>query len=66
MTKLEDKLPNVQNNITIIEDKIHMLQTDKSIKELTKFLHFDADTHSEFLSSPIDLVERKMFPIPNY
>lgn len=66
MSRLESKLPDIQNGISTINKKISSLQNNKDLQQLNESLSFDPVSHSQFIANPVYLEEKKLFPIPNY
>lgn len=64
--EIKDEFPTVRQNLHSNIEKLNSLNDDDKINEVIKLLKKNAKDESEFLSSPIDLKEDKIYPIPNY
>jgi putative membrane protein len=59
-------LPGFIVKIRSAADKIRKYESSVNINELIQFLKHDPQKESNFLSSPVLLKTKKIFPIPNY
>ena len=62
----QDKLPNLQASISTIDHQLQKLKNTWKIDDLISLATLDPGRFSDFISTPVDLVENKLFPIPNY
>ncbi|WP_026672635.1 YhgE/Pip domain-containing protein [Alkalihalobacterium bogoriense] len=60
------QLPEMEENIGDAADRIREIEKDDRINQIITALRNDLDEESEFFSSPVDLIEDELFPIPNY
>ncbi|MFW2488031.1 YhgE/Pip family protein [Clostridium chromiireducens] len=63
---IKDKFPQAQETIHSNVEKFKNLNNDQKFNELTDFLHKNTKDVSDFLANPIELVQNRVFPIPNY
>ncbi|MFP5106129.1 YhgE/Pip family protein [Neobacillus sp. C211] len=59
-------LPGFETKIRSAADKIRKFEGSVNINDLIQFLKHDPQKESNFLSSPILLKTKRLFPIPNY
>ena len=59
-------LPGFIVEIRGAADKIRKYESSVNINDLIQFLKHDPQTESSFLSSPVQLKTKRLFPIPNY
>ncbi|MEH7443710.1 YhgE/Pip domain-containing protein [Bacillus sp. JJ1122] len=59
-------LPGFKTDIHKAADKIRSLNRNVNMKDLIEFLTHDPEKESNFLSKPIVLHTKRIFPIPNY
>ncbi|WP_042461518.1 YhgE/Pip domain-containing protein [Neobacillus dielmonensis] len=62
----KNDLPGFENEIRTAADKIRKFNQSVNIHDLIEFLMHDPGKESNFLSSPIQLKTKRIFPIPNY
>lgn len=66
---LKDVNDNMDDAISLIKttaDKVRNLNKDEQLKELFKLLKANAKKESDFLSSPVEIVDKRIYPVPNY
>ncbi len=61
-----DQLPETERLVNEMADRIRIIEENDYLDELIMLLRNDLDQESEFFASPVQLLEEKMFPIPNY
>ncbi len=66
LKELKDKFPKIQQDIHSNSEKLKGLSDDERFNEIIKLLKKDAKKESDFLASPIDLKQNRVYPIPNY
>jgi putative membrane protein len=66
LKELKDKFPKIQQDIHSNSEKLKGLSDDERFNEIIKLLKRDAKKESDFLASPIDLKQNRIYPIPNY
>lgn len=59
-------LPGFKVKIRSAADKIRKYESSVNINDLIQFLKHDPQKESNFLSSPVLLKTKRLFPIPNY
>jgi len=63
---IKDKFPKAQQDLHSNVAKLKGFTDDKKLNELIVMLKKDGQKESDFLSSPIDLIQNRVYPIPNY
>ncbi|WP_459480114.1 YhgE/Pip family protein [Clostridium saccharoperbutylacetonicum] len=63
---IKDKFPLIEENIHANTEKLKNLNDDEKFNELATFLQKNIKNVSSFLADPIELVQNRVFPIPNY
>ncbi|MBU3173245.1 YhgE/Pip domain-containing protein [Clostridium estertheticum] len=66
LKEIKDKFPGLQKDIHSNAQKLKKLTDDEKINELIKILKRDGKKESDFLANPIELVQNRVYPIPNY
>ncbi|ULT59050.1 YhgE/Pip domain-containing protein [Neobacillus drentensis] len=59
-------LPGFEAQIRSTADKLRRLKGSVNVNDLIQFLKHDPQAESSFLSSPVLLKTKRIFPIPNY
>ena len=59
-------LPSFEAQIRSTADKLRRLKGSVNVNDLIQFLKHDPQAESSFLSSPVLLKTKRIFPIPNY
>ncbi|MBO0961877.1 YhgE/Pip domain-containing protein [Neobacillus sp. MM2021_6] len=59
-------LPGFETQIRNAADKIRKFEGSVNVNELIQFLKHDPQKEGDFLSSPVLLETKRIFPIPNY
>jgi len=59
-------LPGFEAKIRSAADKIRRFESSVNVNDLIQFLKHDPKKESSFLSSPVLLETKRIFPIPNY
>ncbi|RUT29836.1 YhgE/Pip domain-containing protein [Paenibacillus zeisoli] len=63
---VQERLPQVENQVKAIGDRLRALEKEGRLEDLIKLLELNYEKESEFFSEPVILAESKLFPIPNY
>lgn len=63
---IKDKFPQIEESIHANAEKLKNLNDDEKFNELATFLQKNTKNVSSFLADPIELVQNRVFPIPNY
>lgn len=63
---LKDKLPEIRPTLHKVADKTRELQSTGKLDELIDLLINDPDVIKSFISTPVELTESKVYPVPNY
>lgn len=59
-------LPGFEEKVRSAADKIRQFESSVNMYDLIQFLKHDPEKESSFLSNPILLKTKRLFPIPNY
>ena len=62
----QDKLPKFQASVSTIDHQLQKLKNTGKIDELISLATLDPGRFSDFISDPVNLVENRIFAIPNY
>ncbi|MDR3596152.1 YhgE/Pip domain-containing protein [Clostridium sp.] len=63
---IKDKFPQIEQTIHSNVESFKNLDNDEKLNELSNLLQKDPKNVSDFLANPINLVQNRIFPIPNY
>lgn len=63
---VEQDLPEVKKGINKAADAIRKGEKEVDIGELIKLMKNDAKKEADFISNPVNLSEKDIYPIPNY
>ncbi|WP_340017946.1 YhgE/Pip domain-containing protein [Paenibacillus sp. FSL H3-0457] len=63
---VRDDLPALESAISKAADKLREVEGNKQFAKLAKLLRGDIEEESAFLSSPVQIKEQQLYPIPNY
>ncbi|MBU3158319.1 YhgE/Pip domain-containing protein [Clostridium frigoris] len=66
LKEIKEKFPKLDQDIHSNAVKLRSLTDDEKLNELIKMLKRDGKKESDFLANPIELVQNKVYPIPNY
>ena len=64
--KLNNEMPNIKVSLGNISSKLSSINKDGEIDKFLSLLKNDWESISKFLSSPVEIKEEVLFPIPNY
>lgn len=64
--KLKDKFPEIKDKVTEIADKLREMDDEGKYDEILDMITNDWNAQSDFLSSPVEIEDNRLFPIPNY
>ena len=62
----QDKLPKLQSSVYVIDNQLQKLKKSWKVEELIQLATLNPRRFSDFVSEPVELVENKLFSIPNY
>ena len=62
----QDKLPKLQSSVHVIDNQLQKLKKSWKVEELIQLATLNPTRFSDFVSEPVELVENKLFSIPNY
>lgn len=63
---VRDDLPQLKKAISKAATKLREVEGNDNFSELAKLLRGDIQKESEFLASPVQIIEKELYPIPNY
>ncbi|MBZ9625156.1 YhgE/Pip domain-containing protein [Clostridium sp. FP2] len=66
LKKIKDSFPKTQENMHLNAEKLKSLTSDEKLNDIILMLKKDGKKESDFLSSPINLKQNSIYPIPNY
>ncbi|MEF2966066.1 YhgE/Pip domain-containing protein [Paenibacillus sp. M1] len=59
-------LPQAENKLKEVTDRITDLEKEGTLEDLIRLLSLNYAKESEFFAEPVTLIEKSLFPIPNY
>ncbi|EHI97967.1 YhgE/Pip N-terminal domain protein [Clostridium sp. DL-VIII] len=66
LKKLKEKFPDIKNNVHELAERLKKIDNEDDINELLDMITNDWNTQSDFLSSPVEIQDNRLFPWPNY
>ncbi|MDO5518002.1 MAG: YhgE/Pip domain-containing protein, partial [Clostridium sp.] len=66
LVKLKDKMPDIRNQVHKLAEKFREFDNEDDIDELLELITNDWESQSEFMASPVELEDNRLYPIPNY
>lgn len=66
LQKLKDKFPDIKDKVSEIANKLRDMDDEGKFDEIMDMITNDWEAQSNFLSSPIEIEDTRLFPIPNY
>ncbi|AVK49857.1 phage infection protein [Clostridium sp. MF28] len=66
LTSLKSKLPDAKNKIHELSDKIKDMDEEDKIDELLDMMTSNWENQSDFVASPVEIEDNRLFPWPNY
>lgn len=66
LKKLKDKFPDIKDNVHELAQRLKEIDNKDDIDELLEMITNDWDKQSDFLSSPVEIEDNRLFPWPNY
>lgn len=66
MNFVKKKLPEAEETINLLVEKMGKVNDDESLQELIDVLKSDVELRSDFLANPVNLIEYQLFPMGNY
>lgn len=64
--ELKKNLPSIESSIHSTAEKLRALDNDASLNEVIRLLKLDARKEADFIANPVNVVQNRLFPIPNY
>lgn len=62
----QEKLPKLQGSVSTLDRQLQKLKSSGKIDDLIEVATLDPGRFSSFIAEPVELVENKLFSIPNY
>ena len=66
LSKLKDKFPEVKDKVHEVADKLREMDEDDQFNEILDMITNNWNDQSDFMSSPIEIEDNRMFSWPNY
>ncbi|MGV8982952.1 YhgE/Pip family protein [Clostridium sp.] len=66
LKKINDSFPKTAQDMHSTTEELKSLTSDEKLNEIILMLKKDGKKESDFLSSPIELKQNRIYPIPNY
>ncbi|WP_257177938.1 hypothetical protein [Bradyrhizobium sp. WBOS07] len=66
LNSLKNKLPDAKNKIHELADKIKDMDEEDKIDELLDMMTSNWENQSDFVASPVEIEDNRLFPWPNY
>ncbi|MGE5701751.1 MAG: YhgE/Pip family protein [Clostridia bacterium] len=63
---VRNDLPQLENAVRQAADKLREFEQNNHFAALAKLLRGDIQKESEFLASPVEIKQNRLYPIPNY
>ncbi len=64
-TMIQDDWPNIRSGVHKAAGLIRKGQKDVDLKEIVKLLKSDANAESDFISNPVTIDQKDVYPVPN-
>lgn len=62
----QDKLPEFQGSVSSVDRQLQKRKNNGKLDDLIEVATLDPGRFSDFIAEPVNLVENRIFPIPNY
>ncbi|AWK49751.1 YhgE/Pip domain-containing protein [Clostridium beijerinckii] len=66
LNKLKEKFPNIKDNVHELAARLKKVDNKEDIDELLEMITNDWQDQSDFLSSPVEIEDNRLFSWPNY
>jgi YhgE/Pip-like protein len=66
LKKLKEKFPDIEDNVHELAERLKKIDNKDDINELLDMITNDWNAQSDFLSSPVEIQDNRLFPWPNY
>lgn len=66
LVKLNDKFPDIKEKVHKVASKLRSLDEEDQIDEILELITNNWQDQSDFLASPVELEDNRLFPWPNY
>lgn len=66
LVKLKDKFPDIKEDVHKLADKLREIDDNEKIDELLELITNNWNEQSNFLASPVEIEDNRLFPWPNY
>jgi putative membrane protein len=66
LNKLKEKFPDIESDVHELAERFKKIDNEEDIDELLDMITNNWDTQSDFLASPVEIEDNRLFPWPNY
>ena len=66
LSKLKEKLPEAKEKIHELADKLKEIDEEEKVDELLDMITNTSENQSDFMASPVEIKDNRLFPWPNY
>lgn len=66
LNKLKEKFPDIKDNVHELAQRLKRIDNKADIDELLDMITNDWEAQSDFLASPVEIQDNRLFPWPNY
>lgn len=66
LSKLKEKLPEAKEKIHELSDKLKEMDEEEKVDELLDMITNSSENQSDFMASPVEIQDNRLFPWPNY
>lgn len=66
LVKLKERMPDIRNQVHKLAEKFREVDNKEDVDELLELITNDWESQSEFMASPVELEDNRLYPIPNY
>ena len=66
LSKLKEKLPEAKEKVHELADKLKEIDEDEKVDELLDMITNSSENQSDFMASPVEIEDNRLFPWPNY
>lgn len=66
LNKLKEKFPDIKDNVHELAQRLKKIDNKDDINEMLDMITNDWNAQSDFLSSPVEIEDNRLFPWPNY
>jgi YhgE/Pip-like protein len=66
LNKLKDEFPDIKDNVHELAQRLRKIDNKADIDELLDMITNNWEAQSDFISSPVEIEDNRLFPWPNY